>query len=92
MILGSVCQGEFFTYFSWAIFHLRELYAGLKFHIRTKPYKALFEDIRKGNKIPTNLEFDLKMNDTEISVETEIEISSADFKDKKDIRVCARLI
>ena len=66
--------------------------AGLKFHIRTKPYKALFEDIRKGNKIPTNLEFDLKMNDTEISVETEIEISSADFKDKKDIRVCARLI
>ena len=64
----------------------------MKFYIRTKLDKALFEDIKKGNKIPTNLEFDLKMNDTEISVETEIEISSADFKDKRDLRVCSRLI
>ena len=23
--MGLVCLGEFFTYFSWAIFHLREL-------------------------------------------------------------------
>ena len=66
--------------------------AGLRFYIRTKHDKVLFEDIRKGNKIPTNLEFDLKINDIEISVETEIEISSADFEPNRYVKVCSRLI